>query len=211
MIFKIKKTSRRGRPPKKTQAVWLNRLTKLNVNDVLVVLGLIVLVLTGSFVFLKPKKPSPTPEPLKPAAIEAFKERLSLPTGWQLIEDKTPGVLAKLEKTSEEKIKPTMTVVSAVTGETDSKAYVDKLLKGARSAIPSLTLISDESKDKDGYYLRQWEGFYFSGSDRINLRQQVLVKDGHVYTLTVAFGKQDQELSQEVDSLFTSAFEGFAK
>jgi hypothetical protein len=65
-----------------------------------------------------------------------------------------------------------------------------------------------QDKTMNGYYVRDMTGYYYSGQDKVDIRQQIYKKDSNVYTITASYDDinlpSDTELNAVFDSLSSS-------
>lgn len=134
-------------------------------------------------------------------------EEFKVPQGWKRVEKDGEKVELKLEKETKAKIKPIIVLIKSETKETDFASYVDKLIKGAKSALPSLRINSDEEVEKQAYYGRGLTGYYYKGYNRVDIKQTIYIKDNQVYTITASTDPAETEaLKDEIESIFDSIF-----
>lgn len=142
--------------------------------------------------------PTSTPTPI---------EEISYPEGWFEIDDE--GVVLKVQKDNEAEVVPTVVLVSSAAEIEDPAKYLDSLVQGAKRAISSLVIETESSQEAGGFYIRELSGYYFSGSDKVGIKQRVFVKDNNVYTLTASFLYSDDtpQLAQDIEEIFSQIYE----
>lgn len=125
----------------------------------------------------------------------------TLPSGWSQIVD--PTVDVKLEKKVDSGVKPQIVFMKSSSKDaSDSAKYVDRLIAGARSAIPSLVITSTKRNSTESFYSTILTGYYFNQKQKISLSQRVYVKDDSVYTITGSYtGDLATEINQILDSI----------
>ena len=122
---------------------------------------------------------------------------LDLPTGWAKSDDTL--VALKIEKQVESGYKPVVTLIKSTSDITDPKLYIDNLIAGAKSAIPSLRVTSDQRGNLDNYYLATIDSFYYNSGLKINSLQKVYIKDNQVFTLTASY---TDDIITEINKIF---------
>jgi len=122
---------------------------------------------------------------------------LNLPVGWIKSDDTL--VALKIEKQVESGYKPIITLIKSTSRITAPKLYIDNFIAGAKSAIPSLRLTSDQRDDSDDYYLATIESFYYNNGLKINSLQKVFIKDNQVFTLTASY---TDDITGEINQIF---------
>lgn len=130
-------------------------------------------------------------------------------SGWKQVVPPTKDVVLKLEKEASAGMKPTIVVITSTTAEKDIPTYVDSLIKGAQSAIPTLVFPINTSQEKDGFYIRTVSGYFMNGANKINNTQQIYVKEGTVYTVTASF--DNQITLQEVQKVMADIYLQYIK
>lgn len=117
-----------------------------------------------------------------------------LPSGWEKSETQE-GI--KISKKVESGLVPMITL-EKTENEEEFVAYTNKLIAGAKAAIPSLKYIGDKiSEDKNGRFL---EGFYYNQKKRVVIKQNLYQKEKYLYTITASF--ENQEMSGEINKIF---------
>lgn len=126
---------------------------------------------------------------------------VNLPSGWTQ-SDNTPIAL-KIEKQVESDYQPTITLIKSTVLSTDSpKDYIDKLIAGAKSSLPSLKIVSDDRQDINGLYLATINSFYYQDNLKISVYQQIFVKHSQVSTITASYTGDFQDIKVDVDQIF---------
>lgn len=124
-----------------------------------------------------------------------------LPSDWHQVDSENNQL--KLEKTTESGLKPEIVLIkSEKTDNSDPKTYSNKIIAGAKSALPSLRYTSDKTEDENGLYLKTLSGYYYNQKNKILLSQRLYIKDSQVYTLTASY--DDPQLESEINSIFDS-------
>lgn len=166
----------------------------------------IIIILALFLIFLPKKNPfkvtNITPTPVKV-------NTKALPKDWTVSENAVTGnVKVKLEKKVQSGRTPTVVLITSTSSVNDNKKYIDSLIAGAYSALPSLVINKNEEKNVNGYYMRDITGYYYSGAEKVNIRQQIYKKDDKVFTLTASYDDlnmiTDDELTQVFNSLYSS-------
>ena len=133
--------------------------------------------------------PTPTQEIVKEFAI-----------GWNEIVDS--GVKFKLEKNVNKGTRPQIVLIETQLEEVVVPAkYVDKLIAGAKSAIPSLKISSDKRESQEKYYSAVFTGTYINRNEKLNIIQQVYIKNNTVYVITATF---IGDLTQEINTILNN-------
>lgn len=164
-------------------------------------IGLIIVGVIALFYFQFTKN-SPKEENL---TSEPALTLLSLPQGWEIVEENQENLLYKIEKESDSTIVPAIVMIkSDLPEEIDPSEYIDSLKSGARSTIPSLIFMSDEEISQDPYK-RQLEGHYYIGGEKINLSQELLVEGDFLYTINASF--IDADHSPDIEEIISRLIE----
>ncbi len=127
-----------------------------------------------------------------------------LPAGWQEVD---PGKnLFKLTKLTDHPVKPAIVLIksSLDDSQTSPSLYVDRLVDGVRSTVPGYKLISSQSQDIDGFYLRIIQSSYRNSGQTVLLRQNIYLKDNTVYTLTASYPTTD--IDNEIGLIFDNIY-----
>jgi hypothetical protein len=159
---------------------------------------LAVLSLTAFRYFSSRRSPQSSLLPFPPASSQIS----GLPEGWQ--EETSPGNMIKLVKQSgSDSIKPTIVLIkSKREGSLDYRTYVNRLLSGAKSAIPSLKIIQNETLSDTSPYTRFLKGSYLNNRQQINILQQITIQDDKVFTLTASY--LPSGLEAEINSIMST-------
>ena len=142
----------------------------------------------------------PTPSPV-------LVEEISYPEGWLEIGDE--DVIFKAQKDIEAEVVPTIVLVSSTAEIENPTEYLDSLVRGAKRAISSLVIETESSQEINNFYIRELSGYYFSGSDKVGIKQRVFIKGDSIHTLTASFLYADdtEELAQEIEEIFSQIYE----
>lgn len=167
------------------------------------VIGVVILVIVFSIAFYSSKKKS---ELTKKAASTQMESKVELPASWSLLGD-TAGAEQKAEKKTENGFKPTVVLIKSKTQEQNPEEYIEKLIQGAKSALPTLQITNDVKTQRDGFTARVMQGNYYNGNEKIYLKQTVLMKGEDVYTLTGSYNTQDGDLEKQIDQVFEYLYE----
>jgi hypothetical protein len=166
---------------------------------------LLLIVVVGVILFLASNAADeiteiPTPSP-------ALVEKISYPDDWLEIEDE--DVVFKAQKDIEAEVLPTVVLVTSTAEIENPATYLDSLVQGAKRAISSLVIETESSQEIDNFYMRELSGYYFSGSDKVGIKQRVFVKGDNVHTLTASFLYADdtEPLAQEIEEIFSQVYE----
>lgn len=166
---------------------------------------LLLIVVVGVILFLASNAADeiteiPTPSP-------ALVEEISYPDDWLEIEDE--DAVFKAQKDIEAEVLPTVVLVTSTAEIENPATYLDSLVQGAKRAISSLVIETESSQEIDNFYMRELSGYYFSGSDKVGIKQRVFVKGDNVHTLTASFLYADDTelLAQEIEEIFSQVYE----
>lgn len=130
--------------------------------------------------------PSPTP------TVENW-----LPSSWTQVES-TANKL-KLEKSVTSGLKPQIVLEKSTNPDkTDFKTYTNRLIAGAKSALPTLRYQKDNLQNDT----RVLSGYYFNQKNKILISQNIFQKDNNIYTLTASYN--DVKLESEINSILDS-------
>jgi hypothetical protein len=126
---------------------------------------------------------------------------LGLPETWKSIGDTT--VALKLEKTVDGTVKPQIVLINSSSKDALTPAkYTDRLVAGAKSAVPTLRIITDKRNAAENNYSALISGYYFNGKTKINLLQRIYIKGESVSTLTASYtGELEAEINRILDSI----------
>jgi len=130
-----------------------------------------------------------------------IEKQLNLPDSWTKIDDTVTDL--KLEKKVDAGLKPQITLTTSTSKDTSNPSkYVNNLIAGARSAIPSYKVLNDKRNTDDTGYTARISGYYYNKNQKISLLQRVIIKGEKVFVLTSSFaGDQTQEIDQIFDSI----------
>jgi hypothetical protein len=174
---------------------------------VLASLGM-VLIIAGLFWYNLKSRQSPVSRFIEsrfstltpaPTTVDA---KVNLPSGWQLVDTKIETQPVRAQKDTTDSFKPTVVMLkSSLPADSDPQSYITTLVKGAKSTIPSLKYAVNTIA-KDGQ-TSHFEGTYLSSKTKIAIVQEIIIKDGTVYTLTASYLPK-QEVKSDIDSIFVS-------
>ena len=129
-------------------------------------------------------------------------EAAVLPTGWKEVATQN-SIEKKYEKNTKATVKPTIVLLVSSLEKRDPKVYLQNLIEGTKATLPTLIIEADDSSETDGLYTRIIVGYYYSGSQRIDIRQQISVQDNSVYTITASTDpKESATLEKDVLRIF---------
>ncbi|MFA6249955.1 MAG: hypothetical protein WC686_00435 [Candidatus Shapirobacteria bacterium] len=138
--------------------------------------------------------PSPTPVLLS----------TPLPPGWSMATPSAGNTL-KLVKETQDKVKPSIVLItSAYTSDLSESKYADTIIKGARSALPSLTFTINRSENVGSFYVRHLQGTYINARNQVRVKQRLYIQNKTVSTLTASY--LPQNLDAEIDTIFDAIF-----
>ncbi len=153
-----------------------------------------ILLISAPFVYFQFKKSGQpaTPEIILP----------TLPSGWTQSDDIQGNIILRFQKEITSNYQPTIVLaVSNLNSEVESKDYVPRIIKGARSTIPSLNYTKNETViDQNGVSITTLNGAYTASRQKINLTQQIYIKGTKIYTVTLS-SLQSQVESSEFDTI----------
>lgn len=112
-------------------------------------------------------------------------EAAVIPAGWKAVATQN-SVEKKYEKNTKATVKPTIVLIISSLEKREPKEYLQTLIAGTKATLPTLIIEADDSSEADGLYTRIITGYYYSGNQRIDIRQQISVQDNSVYTITVS-------------------------
>ncbi|MCL4384324.1 hypothetical protein M1116_02630 [Patescibacteria group bacterium] len=116
----------------------------------------------------------------------------AFPLGWTEAPVQNDQV-AKLIKETKTGFQPTIVAIKNDYSGTDPQKYTDKLLKGARSAFPTLRVTSDSVDNTGPIFTRTFTGYYFLKGSKIYFKQTLLIKDNRLVTITASSSADDFE------------------
>lgn len=170
-------------------------------------IGIVVFTLVFLFVLVKDFRPLKKENDLiltDDLSIKNISLEEKLPVGWKKVESDNLKTKLKLEKDSQDKIKPTIVWQEIETQAGKNQAeYVDSLIKGARSVFPSLVFTTNQPEEREDGYLRNLGGYYFNGSNKVGIKQQILAGKDKIQVLTASylFAKQS-DYSDDINKIF---------
>lgn len=144
---------------------------------------------------------------------EKKEEGMDLPEGWQEVEVAEEEVVVKLTKETESEIETNIVLMKIEDIDYESpEEYTDRLINGAKSALPSLTFSDDEVEEND-YYIRKLTGRYWNAGDQVEVKQQIYVGENEVYVITASYASaaSSEELTSEINNLFDKLSEEYLK
>jgi hypothetical protein len=159
---------------------------------------IVVVVLVLGFVF------SRRPNGNKPIVVDsqtAKEQLLKLPESWGIIDD--ANVNLKFEKKVDTGLKPQIVFTKTESKEatTSPAKYVDRLVAGAKSTIPSFKIVSDKRGSEENLYSALISGYYYNQKQKISILQRVYIKDGSVFTMTASYSS---DIGSEIENIFDS-------
>lgn len=154
-----------------------------------------VLVLLFGFIFYS-QKTKKTDSNLSSNNIE---NNLQLPKEW--VKVSSDKLSLKLEKNVNQGLKPQIVLTVSESSEDSSPAkYVDRLIAGARSAIPSFKIITDKRHSEENKYSAVIFGYYFNQKTKVTVNQRVFIVGQKISVLTASSdGKITDEINQILD------------
>jgi hypothetical protein len=170
------------------------------------VVVIVVILFTGIwYLTLKLQKKITQPSEIIPTVIVQQKqEEFELPPGWKRTEES--GFEFRAVKNTDEQIKPVVNLVITTTTESNKDAYVNDIIKGARSSFPSLTITKDTKNKIETMYIRQLTGYYYNGTNKISLQINIYIKGNTVYTLTAAAYNPNTTVNEEINQIISSVY-----
>jgi hypothetical protein len=165
----------------------------------------IMLAVTAGLLIFKPfsSRKITIPSILTGEKDEIQEEVSRFPQGWSQI-DSTEADF-KLSKEVEEGLRPEVVLISSKSEEAiEPGKYVDRLLAGAKSAVPSLVVVDDGREEEGEVYLATISAYYYNSGKKVDLMWRVYIKGNEVYTLTASF---EGEMRNEIDQIFDTLAE----
>lgn len=157
---------------------------------------LILFVIIGYYFYKHSFKETPV------VIVPTIEQQLDLPKDWSKITDNKSSL--KLEKKIVTGLKPQIVLTVTDAPEASAPArYVDRLVAGARSAIPSLKIISDKRSSEEGRYSATIFGYYYNQKTKVLIIQRVYVKGETVSVLTGSYAdiSDAETINQILDSI----------
>jgi len=126
---------------------------------------------------------------------------LILPQGWEKVtKEGYENTYIKKQK-EETEYTPTVAYDRNTVKETTPDEYFSKMIAGAKSAIPSLSITKDEQSEYDDYAVLKLDGDYYQGTQHIQIRQRLFLKGTTLHTIASSFA-DDQDISEdEIDAI----------
>ena len=163
-----------------------------------ITIALIVIAIVLGFIISRKAFNKPTIE--TPPTVEQL---LKLPETWKNVADS--DVALKLEKTVTSGLKPQIVLIKSSSKDALTPAkYTDRLIAGAKSAIPSFRVADDKRYSAENNYSAIITGYYYNKNIKISLIQRVYIKGEEVNTLTASFvGDINSEIESVLDNIVT--------
>jgi hypothetical protein len=177
--------------------------------NVAILLFVVLLIVFGIFTLKTNSNKNTKKDVVIEKTVTPTPVKINLPEGWTDVTAQTEEVEAKVEKTVDFGVKPTVILLKSQIQEQNTVAYVDKIIQGAKSAISTLTYTTDKTEEKDGFYVRNLQGYYLNGDTRVNVMQRMYVKGNKVYTITASYG--DATVEEEVQKVMAEIYEAKIK
>jgi hypothetical protein len=162
--------------------------TELITKAIITVLGVSLILVTLSWLFKKPENSISE-------MVIRNKENISLPDKWQKINDN------KYQKNIDG-YKPTIALAETEIGEVeDIQKYIDRLVNGARSTIPTLRINTNQKIESEKMQGRKLGGYYYQGKQMINLVQLIDVRGKRVMTVSGSYQGKEESTQKEIEML----------
>jgi len=133
---------------------------------------------------------------------------LVFPQGWRIVQSNNDTTLVKLQKVNDKKNPAVVLIYSLVPNGKNPHDYVESLIKGTFSALPTITLSENKEDQKDGYYIRTLKGSYPSEGKTISVLQMIYIKGKNAYTLTGSYIGSDPSFEKEITTIFDTLYTG---
>lgn len=130
-----------------------------------------------------------------------------LPQGWVTISTSDKSI--KVQKQSDQKFKPTITLIYSQTDQTNPKKFIDNSILGARVTLPTLVISKRSDSKRENYYVANLAGYYISANQKINIYQKIFIKNYDVYTIAASYLAKDNVSQKELDSIFRNIYDLF--
>lgn len=188
---KAKRTS-----TKKTQDESFSLYSLLN--PAIIAVSAIVLLLTSIAVtsFLRNKNIETTEE-------SASAERIVvLPAGWEKVTKEGYENTYIKKQQNESDYTPTVAYDRNTVKETAADTYFSTMIAGAKSAIPSLTVTTNELSQYEGHQVMNLAGNYYQNGTRIQIRQRLFLKGTTLHTIAASYAEGQEISEEEIDAVF---------
>jgi lipopolysaccharide export LptBFGC system permease protein LptF len=126
-----------------------------------------------------------------------------LSENWQVnSESENEVILVRQEET--QGVQTRTVLLKSETENENFAGYVDRLIRGAQQTLPSLEYDEQsEIETVDDWQKKELAGFYFSGGDRVNIKQDIYYQDGQVVTITASYGEENKDdIQSELNDIF---------
>lgn len=128
---------------------------------------------------------------------------ITLPEGWSKVTAST-GASQKYEKVVTSGLKPEIVLTETTsTDATNSAKYSNLLIAGAKSALPSLRYLTDETKTTDPIFSRFLSGYYYNQKTKVNLLQRIYIEGESTSVLTASYDSRSANTT-EINAIFDS-------
>jgi len=134
--------------------------------------------------------------------------QLILPANWSVTEQGGQDSLFKFGKETDEIVKPTIIFASSpYNQDTDFIKHIDVLIDQAKSATPSLKYtINNTLHQTENSSRYQLAGYYYESGTKINFDQEILLRQGHLYTITASY-IYNQSNQEDVNQIILTIIE----
>lgn len=124
---------------------------------------------------------------------------VQLPSTWSESENTPEGLIAQVEKQADS-FKPTAIVSKTEVEEPieNPESYVDTVILGAQSAIPSLEMISEDTEETEEYYIKNLTMQYVEGNNIVISQQRLFIKGNEVHSIAASYLSSDEESKSEI-------------
>jgi hypothetical protein len=159
----------------------------------------IVLIIIGTFIVYRAVRHFIN----RPQKVTVVTQTIKLPENWQKVA--TPaGASQKYAKTVTSGFQPEVVlIVSTSVQASDSAKYTNLLIAGAKSDLPTLKFLTDETKTTSSLYSRFLSGYYYNQKTKVDLLQRIYIQGNTVSILTASFDAKSAS-ADEINSIFDS-------
>ncbi|QQS44063.1 hypothetical protein IPM65_00450 [Candidatus Roizmanbacteria bacterium] len=136
---------------------------------------------------------------------------LVLPEGWEKVTKEGYENTYIKKQVEAAEYTPTVAYDRNTVKETTAGEYFSTMIAGAKSAIPSLVVTSNEEHKYDGYDVLNLAGNYYQGGNHIQIRQRLLLKGTTLHTIAASYVEGQEISEEEIDALFDYIVHNYIK
>ncbi len=127
---------------------------------------------------------------------------LVLPKGWEKVTKEGYENTYIKKQPEDTEYTPTVAYDRNTVKETTADEYFSTMIAGAKSAIPSLVVTSNQQDKYEGYDVLNLAGNYYQGGNQIQIRQRLLLKGTTLHTIAASYAEGQEISEEEIDTVF---------